>query len=119
MKPIGEIIKSFPINVSTVNKYNLNNGINVISSNKSKYALDRSKFTPNTEEAQLAEEIASFLNDLDNYAFYFGAVRKKGCENIGRLFHVVKADIEEKSDTKYPVRSPKKYFVWKYRKDLY
>ncbi|PIZ62205.1 hypothetical protein COY16_04975 [Candidatus Roizmanbacteria bacterium CG_4_10_14_0_2_um_filter_39_13] len=102
-------------NVSNNIKYNnVNNDIF-----KKRYALDPSKFNPNTEETAMAEEIAKKLDDLNNYAYYLSIVNKKGCEKAKRCLHAVLSDIKEKKNTKTPVRDPKKYYVWKMKRGLY
>jgi Na+-translocating ferredoxin:NAD+ oxidoreductase RnfG subunit len=112
-------------NVSNVNKEiieindndtNANNVINVIPS---KYALNKSKFVPNTDESCLAEEMAEYFNDLKNYAFYFHVTKKLGYSGAYAFFDSVKADIKEKMNTAHPVRSPKKYFAWRYKRGMY
>ncbi len=81
-----------------------------------KYSLDRTKFTPNTEESQLAEEIASSFGDLGNYAFYFKVVNKLGISQAMTFWKTHKQEEEEKRGTKYEFRSSKKYFAWKFQK---
>lgn len=108
---IGEVIANrYPLNVSNVSKDKYINDINV---NKKKYALDESKFTPNTEESMLAVEVATFFKDTDNFAFHMRLVKKLGVGGLKQLFAETKRDIAEKSNTKTPVRSPAGYFVWK------
>lgn len=116
MKTIREIIqdkKSIAVN-------NVNNGIgrklnnaNNVNSNKRKYALDKSKFVPHTEEALLAEEIATKLNDLDNFANFYNVVNKIGVLKTRMIFSQTLGEIKEKAKTKYPVRKPARYFMWK------
>ena len=108
-------------NDNNVNKHiKLNNDINDNNANFNKnYALDRSKFIPNTEEAMLAEEIATEFDDINNYACYLYVVNKIGIHKSRQLFHTTKADIQEKKNTKYPVRSPKKYFMYKFKYKKY
>lgn len=99
---------------------NVNNDNNVNTSNDKKYALDRSKFTPNTEEAQLAEKIASSFNDLQNYAFYLNVVKKLGSSQTYSYWKNIKEEIEEKKNNpRYQIRDPKKYFAWKFKRGLY
>ncbi|KKR76616.1 MAG: hypothetical protein UU21_C0006G0007 [Candidatus Levybacteria bacterium GW2011_GWA2_40_8] len=105
-------------NVNNVNK-KISNNVNNDKSSNGKYALDRNKFTPNTEKTQLAEQIASYFNDLDNYAGFLKVVNELGVGEASRLFKVVKSDIDEKANTKTPVRYPAKYFIWKFRKGFY
>lgn len=107
-------------NVINVRKGNISNNVNnVITTKKKKYALDRNKFTPNTEETILAEEIAQSFNDLDNYAFYLKVVNKLGSLRARRFWITIEAEIKEKEDTKYPIRNRKKYFTWKFKKGLF
>jgi len=109
--------------VKTLEKINLtrNNGNNVNrsilindtndTSKKTKYSLDKSKFTPNTPETQLAEEIANYLNDTKNYACYLNVVNKIGRDGAYRLFMTVKDDVSSKSLTSTPVRKKAAYFM--------
>ena len=119
MESVKEIIESRSINVNNVNKLILNNDTNDISSNKGKYALDRSKFIPNTPETQLAEKIAISFNDLKNYAFYLRLVINLGYSNAEAFWKSHKEEEEEKQGTKYEFRNSKKYFAWKYKNRLY
>lgn len=97
-----------------------NNGTNVNNvPSKKKYSLDRSKFIPNTPETQLAEQIATSFNDLDNYAGFLSVVNKIGHERAYGLWKSIQEEIEEKKGTKYAIRYPAKYFMWKYRKGWY
>jgi hypothetical protein len=113
MKTIKEIIKNKynPI-VNNGNKSKLNNDNND-NNDKKRYALDRSKFTPNTEEALLAEEIATKLNDLDNFACYFSVVNRIGASKARTILSQTIGEIKEKAESKYPVRKPARYFMWK------
>lgn len=115
MKQIGEIgIKNrIPINDNSVNR-NITNNDNSVTSNK--YALDKSKFTPNTEKTQLAEEIANYFNELHNYAGFLKVVNTLGVSGAITLFTEVKDDIKQKSSTQTPVRKPAAYFMWKYKR---
>ncbi len=116
MDHISKILnKKTNINDINVNNKILNNDTNDTSS---KYSL-KDTFIPNTPKTQLAQEIASFLNDTDNYACFLDIVNKIGVDNAKRLLKVVKEDIKDKESTSTPVRIPAKYFVWKYRKGLY
>jgi hypothetical protein len=136
MEPVGKILTQKSIIIVNNDNKKILNPVNDINSNKEKsntnnvidvnskekkgrYELDRSKFTPNNEKTQLAEEIATKLNDLENYAFYLNVVNKIGCQDAMRLMRSVESDIEEKKATKTPVRSPKRYFVWKYKNRKY
>lgn len=107
------------INDNNDNKKITNNGINDNPNNgKSKYSLDRSKFVPNTERSQLAEEVADKLNDLQNYAAFLAAVNKHGCSRIRQCLQSTLDDIEEKKKTKTPVRKPGAYFMWKLKNGI-
>lgn len=117
MESVGKIMGKKHINVNTVNKSLTNNDSNVASKNR--YALDKNKFTPNTPETQLAEQIATSFNDLDNYAGFLSVVNKIGHERAYGLWKSIKEEIEEKKGTKYAIRYPAKYFMWKYRKGWY
>lgn len=120
MDKISEILKKKQAIVNNVNndsKDFLNNDNN--GSYKSKYALDKSKFMPNTEQTQLAEKIAVALNDTNNYACYLSVVNKIGATEGERLFRSVLSDIEEKRKTKCPVRSKARYFMWKFKDKRY
>jgi len=121
-KHISEILKKrLHNNVNNDNNkiFNNVNSVNSDNSSMGKYALDRKTFTPNTEKTQLAEEIAVFLNDLENYACYLGIVNRVGASGAKRLLRTVKSDIEEKAETQTPVRNPAKYFMWKFKKAFY
>lgn len=115
MEKINSIIKE------KANKEKLKNNVinvnNVIDKNK--YALDESKFKPFTKETLLAKEMAKYLNDLKNFAFYYFVVKNIGALRAQFFFDGVKRDIMDKAITKHPVKDPKKYFVWKYKKGLY
>lgn len=115
MNSIKDIIRGNNVN----NDNKLINDNNVIPLKVKNYALDRNKFTPNTEEAQLAEEYASFFNDFQNYAFYYSVVNKKGISRAKEILADIKDEIKEKGNTKYQIRNPKRYFAWKYKKGLY
>lgn len=118
MDSIKNIIKKTHTNVINDNKESFTNDTNGNSSN-GKYALDKNTFTPNTEKTQLAEEIAVFLNDTNNYACFLSVVNKIGVTRTTTLLRGVKEDIKEKAKTKTPVRNPAKYFMWKFKKGLY
>lgn len=110
--------------VNNINSYkkknNTNNVINVnVKQRKNRFALDRTKFTPNNQKTQLAEEIAIKLGDTKSYAFYLSVVNKIGCQEAMRLMRSVESDIEEKRLTNTPVRNPACYFVWKYKNRKY
>lgn len=122
METAGDFLKrKLIVNNDNSNKIlnNVNNVINGVSKKKSKYALDRTKFTPNTPETQLAEEMAKALDDLDNYACYLSVVNKLGVMTATQLIKSTLSDIKEKTDTKYPVRNKAKYFMWKFRHHHY
>lgn len=113
MKTIKEIIsdKYNPIvNNDNGNKFNNANNDN---NGKRKYALDKSKFVPHTEETVLAEEIATKLDDLDNFAYYYSVIKRIGVSKTRIIFYQTMGEIKEKAETKYPVRKPARYFVWK------
>lgn len=116
MEAIREIIKNRKINnnVNNGNKYYSDNNVNG-SGKKKSYALDRSKFKPNTPETLLAETIANYFSDLENFAFHLRVVKNIGYGKTDQLFRTVKQNIIEKKATKYPVRVPKKYYAWCYR----
>lgn len=116
-KEILEKKEKFTAN--NVNRNKLNNGINVNTSSRNKYALDRTQFTPNTPKTSLAEEIAEYFKDLNNYAGYLNVVNRLGCDHARILFSTVKSDIIEKESTSTPVRNPAAYFMWKYKKGLF
>jgi len=107
---IGETVKEN--NVSNGNKYKSNNDSNL----NGKYALDKNKFKPNTEEAMLAEEIATHYNDLQNYAAFFNVVNKLGITKARQYWSECKDEINSKKGTKYEIRLPNRYFVWKIRR---
>jgi len=116
-----ELTKKFKnlINDNNDSKDDFINDINDNSSSKNKYALNREKFTPNTPEAQLAENIASSFNDLQNYAFYLSVVNRLGYTNAESFWKAHKEEEKEKRGTRYEFRYSKKYFAWKYKKHLY
>ncbi len=99
---------------NTVN--NDNNGKN---KKQGKYALDRTKFTPNTEEAQLAEEIATSFDDLQNYAFYFRVVKKLGASGALTFWKTHRQEEEENRGGRYEFRNSKQYFAWKFKRRIY
>lgn len=121
MEGIREIIlrRENNINDNNVNNKISINDNNVSSSNGKNYALDRSKFTPNTPETELAERIAKSFDDLSNYAFYLRVVKKLGYSNAESFWESHIEEEEEKKGTKFEFRSSKKYFAWKYKKKLY
>jgi len=114
LKPIGESLPSKGVsNVSNVNK----DKNNIVNGDISKFELNTSTFTPNTEKTQLAEEISTKLGDR-NYACFLDVVNKIGCTNARRLLSSVLRDIEEKKKTSQPVRKPGAWFMWKYKKNI-
>lgn len=117
MQPIKEIVTSnYRDIVNNDNKKKSNNAINDNNdTHKSKYALDRNKFVPNTEESMLAEEIAMSFDDLNNFASFFNVVKRLGCLRARTLFQETLGEIAEKRNTKYPVRNAARYFMWKVR----
>jgi hypothetical protein len=106
------------INVNVNNSNNVNNDNNGTSIKDEKYALNRNLFKPHTEETQLAETIATFFNDLQNYAFYLSVVKKLGATGAYAFWNAVKQEIEEKRGSRYEIRLPHRYFAWKYAKGL-
>lgn len=116
MEKIENIIKSryksIVNNDSTKNNdINGNNDSSKIQTRK--YALNKEKFHPNTPETQLAEKIARDFNDLNNYACYLSVIKKIGVSESERLYRSTNSDIQEKRNTKYPVRNKAKYFMYK------
>lgn len=130
MESIGDALTRKLDNVinndNDVDKYNYDNNVNENvtdsnsnSSKKGKYALNRNKFTPNTEETQLAEKVATFFDDLSNYAFYLHVVNRLGVNKAYMFFRSVQEEIEKKGGTRYEIRNPKRYFAWKFKKGIY
>lgn len=124
MEHIGKVIKKSRlinnvINVNVNNSNNVNNDSNGISSKIKKYALNRDSFKPHTEETQLAEDIATSFDDLQNYAFYLHVVNRLGAPGTYAFWKVVEQEIEEKRGSRFEIRNPKKYFAWKFSKGLY
>ncbi len=119
METIGELIKkrNDTVNNGNTDKVSNNdiNDNNGTRTKKNKYALDRTKFIPNTPQTQLAEKIAITLGDLQNYACYLNVVNKIGVQNAERLLRSTLSDINEKENTKYPVRKKGGYFMNKYK----
>lgn len=106
-------------NSINVNNDNKKNDSNDNGENTNKYALDKTKFTPNTEEALLAEEIAAYFGDLRNFAGFYKVVNTLGVMKSREFLSSVKDDIRSKQNTKYPVRYPARYFMWRYRNKMY
>lgn len=111
VESVKELLKGRFTNDSNDIRTNTNNDTN--DSTHNPYALDETKFVPNTEGSLLAKEIATELNDLENFAFYMGVVKRKGVDRVRDVYQKVLGDIREKKDTKYPVRNPAKYFTAK------
>lgn len=103
-----------------INDNNDNNNYNINDNNvtNKKYRLNRKKFTPNTKESTLAEEIATKFNDLDNFAAFYKVVNELGYERSLALFKSVCGEIDEKKGTYHEVRNPPAYFMWRYKKRL-
>lgn len=104
------------INVNVNNSNNANNDSNGISSKK--YAFNPDSFVPNTPETKLAEEVATWFNDLENYAFYLHVVKQLGSSEAYVLWKDLQEEIEEKRGSRFEIRSPKKYFAWKFARGL-
>ena len=117
MEHVAKILKKKDINVNNDNKH-INANVNNVPT-KSQYALDRSKFIPNTPKTQLAEKIAIALDDLQSFAGYLSVVNKMGYSNAERLLKSTLDDIKEKAKTSSPVRKKGAYFMWKFKKKMY
>lgn len=119
MNKIEKIIKEgkFINNVINVNVNNSNND-NSVASESNRYAL-KSSFIPNTEETQLAEKIAKSLNDLKNYALYLHVVNRLGVFKTHTFWRGIQEEIKDKRGSRYEIRDPRKYFVWKFKKGIY
>jgi len=88
--------------------------------NKQGYALDQNNFKPNTPETILAKDMAIYFDDLSNFAFYLSVVNKLGYSKAYSFWKYTQNEIEEKKhDERYSIRSPKKYFAWKYKRGHY
>lgn len=124
MDPIKAVLpyKRYGNHVSVIdtndNSNYLNNDNNVKKNNADKYKLDKTKFTPNTEATQLAEEISQSLLD-PHYPAILSVINKIGCTEARRLLKSVLLDIKEKKETQTPVRKPGAYFMWKYKNKMY
>lgn len=105
-------------NVINDNKNIINNDNNVNTARKKKYSLDKSTFTPNTPESHLAETIAIYFSDLENFAFYYCVVNKLGTDRAYSAFRSFQVEEEEKKGTKYEIRFPKNYFAWKWKRGI-
>lgn len=120
MENIKETLKNKSSKYNNVNNDIINNITNNVNNGvSSKYSLNKDKFIPNTEETQLAEEIATYLGDLQNYALYLHIVKKLGISGAYSFLKSVQEEIENKRGTKFQIKSPKKYFTWKFKKGLY
>ena len=107
-------------NVNSDIEKDINNDINDNGDRRSgKYELDRKNFTPRTESTKLAEEIASKMGDLKNYACYLSIVKKVGVDKAKQLMVTTLRDVADKAMTKTPVRKKGAYLVWKYRTGRY
>jgi len=87
---------------------------NIDITSNDKYSLKRS-FEPKTIEAITAEEIASALDDLGDYAFYYSVVNKIGWNKAKELLSDVKCDVREGESKGKPIRNPGALYTWKYR----
>ena len=112
MKHISEVLQKLEMNrISKNNDINVNsnktennviidNNVNIVANKpKKKTALDKTKFTPNTPESQLAEEMASKFEDLDNFAFYQSVVKKLKLYEAQVFFKTIVQEIEDKKNT--------------------
>lgn len=121
MDHISSVIKGNKLANSVIN-VNVNNsptnvsGDNNVTSKVGKYALDRNSFTPNTPKTKLAEEIATYFNDVGNYAFYLHVVNRLGESQAYSFFRSIQDEIKEKAGTRYQVVYPKKYFAWRFKR---
>lgn len=100
---------------------NINNNIdnsNDINIDTGKYACKKG-FAPRTEETQVAYEIATFLKDLDNYAFYRSAVQKLTPAVVQQLYSEIKDDIRRGKEKGKPIRNPAALFNWKVKRKIY
>lgn len=110
MKPIKEILERD--NNDNINTSNIDNSIG-----NSKYALS-DKFVPRTPETSTAEEIAFYLKDTRNYAFYRFSVQKAGEQKARELWSETKEDIRLGELSGRPIRNPAALFNWKIQKFL-
>lgn len=119
MEPISKTIKKKQEDLTN----NVNNDIGVkynnVNNDRGKYSLDKTRFVPRTEISQLAEETATKLNDLKNFACYLGTIKRIGVEKGIRLLKSTVDDIMEKDKTKTPVRKPGAYYLWKLKTGRY
>lgn len=118
MEPISNTIKKKQEALNSVNN-DISNKYNTVNNDRDKYSLDRTKFIPRTEVSQLAEETATKLNDLKNFACYLGVIKKIGVEKGIRLLKSTLDDIAEKAKTKTPVKKPGAYYMWKLKTGRY
>jgi hypothetical protein len=128
MKSVSELLNNNQghfLKRNNVNNDNINISKSVINVNNGKtknkkYALDPLKFTPNTEGSQLANNMAIYFNDLENFAFYMHVVNKLSVSGAYGLWRSVQDEIEsKKDDEKRKIRYPRKYFAWKFREGRY
>jgi len=80
--------------------------------NNDKYSLKES-FVPKTEETSMAHQIASKLNDLNNYAFHRRVVKQIGPQRANQLLHETLDDVKQAKLTTNPIRNPAALFNWK------
>ncbi len=121
MDHISSVIKGIKlansvINVSVSNSPTNVKGDNNVTSKVGKYALDKRSFTPNTPKTKLAEEIAAYFDDIENYAFYLHVVNHLGESQAYSFFKSIQEEITEKSGTRYQIIKPKKYFAWQFKR---
>lgn len=99
----------------------LNIDINNDSSNDSndckKYSL-RDTFSPRTEEASVAKEIAVTLDDCKNFAFYYSVVQQLGSENATEILHETEDDIERGRKKGKPIKNPGALYCWKFKRAI-
>jgi len=91
-----------------------NEYINIDITNNGKYSLKRG-FKPETIEAITAEEIASALDDLENYAFYYSVVNKIGWNKARELLSEVKCDVRKGELKGKLIENPGALYTWKYK----
>ena len=82
-----------------------------------KYSL-KGNFKPLTEETSAAWEIASKLNDIQNYAFHRWVVQKIGEGKARQLLSETNDDVENGELNGRPVRNRAALFNWKVNKYL-
>lgn len=92
---------------------NKKDNLNIDNSiDKGKYAYKES-FELRSEETALAHEIASFFNELNNYALYRSVIQKLGCQKARRLLSETKDDIRRERKKGKPIKNPAALFNWK------